>query len=549
MRIDNARCTTRLTGTLIALTVASLSVTAGVAGAQDATPTTPSTQVSIAACPALYALGIQGTGESSPDAAPSTDTGMLSTVFRPMLAAAADPGLVDRAYVPYEAGFGGAVQGGAVPYTESVAGGLARLRSMAAQVTQRCPDARIAVVGYSQGAHVASLFAQEVGAGTGVLPADKLAAVALFADPTRGENAPLFPGAPDRTAPLAVPGTSGDALASVGAVHQAVAPGGGLGPQSDQTGDFGKLTGRVASFCATGDLACDAPQGAPIVRAVANLMSQSKLSGGDPIGSLTSIAQALAFTSIKTATAVVEEDISGSTLAELSVAPKKSISQRLSEASDPSSVLDVNAAYRALLKVGMIGLEAVTTVVKTVINPASISELATATLSNPLAGLTLLGTKLAGAVPQLVPPTTGVRLVNEAFAAVKQNVTDNAELLDITTWVRYWATLQRHDAYSRMGVGADGATPTRYVGEWFAALARDVAGVAGQGAEPVGGSDSRGMGIFPSPSGASTTTAPSGGGQFPFGTGADGASSGGATTPPAATPVTTAPTTRPFSVN
>lgn len=549
MRIDMARCTTRLTGTIIAFTVASVTVSAGVATADEAAPGAPSTQVSISACPALYALGIQGTGESSPDAAPSTDTGMLSTVFRPMFAKAAEPGLVDRAYVPYEAGFGGAVPGGVVPYTQSVDGGLERLRSMATQVVQRCPDSRIAVVGYSQGAHVASLFAQEVGAGTGTVAADKVAAVALFADPTRGANAPVFPGAPDRTTPTTAPGTSGAALDDVAAVRQAPAPGGGLGSSDTQPADFGKLTGRVASFCATGDLACDAPQGAPLLRAVTNLVSQVKLSGGDPIGSLVSIAQALAYTSIKTATTVVNEDISGSTLADVSLSPKKSISQRIADASDPRGQLDVNAAYQALLKVGMIGLNAVTTVVKTVLNPASIAELATATLSNPLVGLTLLGTKLVGAVPQLVPPTTGVRLVSEAYTAVQQNITDNAELLDVTTWVRYWNTTQRHDAYSRMGVGAQGATPTQYVADWFAAVARDAAGASGQGAVPVGGSDKRGAGIFTSPTGASTTPKPSGGGQFPFGTGADGASSGGATTPPAALPGTTAPTTRPFSVN
>lgn len=549
MRIDMARCTTRLTATMIAFAVASVTASTGVAAADEGAPAAPSTQVSISACPALYALGIQGTGESSPDAAPSTDTGMLSTVFRPLLAKAAEPGLVDRAYVPYEAGFGGAVPGGAVPYTESVDGGLERLRSMTTQVLQRCPNSRVAVVGYSQGAHVASLFAQEVGSGRGSVPADKIAAVALFADPTRSANAPLFPGAPDRTTPTAAPGTSGDTLDDVAAVRQAVAPGGGLGTQTDQAADFGKLTGRVASFCATGDLACDAPQGAPILRAVTNLVSQVKLSGGDPIGSLVSIAQALAFTSIKTASTVVNEDISGSTLADLSLSPKKSISQRLADASDPRSQLDVNAAFQALLKVGMIGLNAVTTVVKTVLNPASITELATATLSNPLAGLTLLGTKLVGAVPQLVPPTTGVRLVNEAYTAVQQNITDNSELLDVTTWVRYWDSVQRHDAYSRMSVGADGATPTHYVAEWFAAVARDAAGASGQGAVPVGGSDQRSAGIFTSPTGESTTPTPSGGGQFPFGTGADGASSGGATTPPAALPGTTAPTTRPFSVN
>ncbi|WP_280302517.1 cutinase family protein [Nocardia neocaledoniensis] len=474
---------------------------------------------------------------------------MLSTVFRPMLAAAPDPGLVDRAYVPYEAGFGGAVPGGVVPYSESVAGGLERLRSMATQVIERCPQSRIGVVGYSQGAHVASLFAQEVGANQGAVPADKVAAVALFADPTRGANAPLFPGAPDRTAPIAAPGTSGDALDDIAAVRQAPAPGGGLGNQTEQPADFGTLTGRVASFCATGDLACDAPQGAPLLRAVTNLVSQVKLSGGDPIGSLVSIAQALAFTSIKTATTVVNEDISGSTLADVSLSPTKSISERLADAADPRSTLDVNGVLQALLKVGMIGLNAVHTVVKSVLNPASIAELATATLSNPLVGLTLLGTKLVGAVPQLVPPTTGVRLVNEAFTAVTQNITDNQELLDVSTWVRYWDTTQRHDAYSRMGVGADGATPTRYVADWFAALARDAAGTSGSGAVPLGGSDQRGGGIFTSPTGASTTPEPSVGGQFPFGTGADGASSGGASTPPAALPGTTAPTTRPFSVN
>ncbi|MFC4126861.1 cutinase family protein [Nocardia rhizosphaerae] len=549
MRIDMARHSTRLAGTMMASAVAFVSVSTGVVHAEADVLAAPSAHAPIAECPALYALGIQGTGESSPDAAPSTDTGMLSTVFRPLLALAAEPGLVDRAYVPYEAAFGGAVPGGVVPYAESVAGGLERLRAMATQVVERCPDSRIAVVGYSQGAHVASLFAQDVGSGRSAVPADKVAAVALFADPIRGANAPLFPGAPGRTAPLAAPGTSGDTLADVAAVRQAAAPGGGLGVQSVEPADFGRLTGRVASFCATGDLACDAPQGAPLLRAVANLVSQVKLSGGDPIGSLISIADAMAYTSIKTATTVVNEDIAGSTLADVSLAPGKSIAERVADAADPRVAPDGNAALRALLKVGMIGLNAVTTVVKTVLGPDSITELAAATLSNPLAGLTLLSTRLTGAIPELVPPTTGVRLVNEAFTAVTESITDNRELLDVSTWVRYWNTTQRHDAYSRIGVGADGATPTRYVAEWFAAVARDAAAISAPGAEPVGGSDQHGAGIFTSPTGASATPEPSGGGQFPFGTGADGASSGGATTPPAALPGTTTPTTRPFAVN
>lgn len=538
--------TARLSGMLVAFAVAV--ATAGAAAAQPPNPAGPSTNLPIATCPALYALGIQGTGESSPDAAPTTDTGMLSTVFRPMMAKAPDTGLVDRAYVPYESGFGGATAGGAVPYSESVAGGLDRLRSMAATVADTCPNTRFAVVGYSQGAHVASVFAQEVGRGEGVLPAEKVAAVALFGDPTRNPGAPLFPGAPGKAAPDAAPGTSADRLASLAALPQAPASGGGIGPERDQAANFGALTGRVASFCAAGDLACDAPGGAPILKAVANLVGQSTLSGGDPIASLVSIAQALAFTSIKTATDVVSKDVQGNSLATLSISPKKSISQRLADASDPRAPLDLPGALQAMLKIGMIGLNAVVTVVRTIINPAAISELATAGLSNPPAALLSLGAKLLGAIPQLVPPTTGVRLVTQAFDAVVQNVTDNSELLNTTTWVRYWDTIQRHTAYNSATVSANGTAPTHFVADWFAAVARDVADAFGGNATPRAALEKQPPGFFGDSSGASPTPSSSGTGQFPFGTGADGASSGGVTSiPPTDRPGT--PNTYPFSTN
>ncbi|MBF6195204.1 MULTISPECIES: cutinase family protein [Nocardia] len=531
---------------LVALAVAV--ATAGVAAAEPPDPAGPSTQIRLTTCPALYALGIQGTGESSPDAAPTTDTGMLSTVFRPMMAKAPDTGLVDRAYVPYESGFGGATAGGAAPYSESVADGLARLRGMAATVADACPNSRFAVVGYSQGAHVASMFAQEIGQGRGVLPAEKIAAVALFGDPTRNPGAPLFPGAPGKATPDPAPGTSGDRLVSIAALPQTPATGGGIGPERDKAANFGALTGRVASFCAAGDLACDAPDGAPILKAVANVAGQSKLSGGDPIASLVSIAQALAFTSIKTATEVVKGDIQGNSLATLSISPRKSISQRLADASDPRTPLDLPAALQALLKVGMIGLNSVIAVVRTVLAPANITELATAGLANPPAALLSLGAKLLGAVPQLIPPTTGVRLITQAFDAVVQNITDNSELLNTTTWVRYWDTVQRHTAYNSATVSANGAVPTRFVADWFAAIARDLADAFGGEAEPRAVPQRQPTGFFGDGSGASPTPSSSGTGQFPFGTGADGASSSGVTSIPP-TDRTGTPSTYPFSTN
>ncbi|WP_048833491.1 cutinase family protein [Nocardia cyriacigeorgica] len=561
-----AGCTTRLSGVLVALAVAVSTATAGTvaggaASAQAPNVAGPSTNLPIDSCPALYALGIQGTGQSSPDAAPTTDTGMLSTVFMPMMAKAPDDGLVDRAYVPYESGFGGATGGGVVPYSESVAGGLSRLRSMASSVAERCPETRFGIVGYSQGAHVASIFAQEVGQGSGVLPPEKVAAVALFADPTRNPGAPLFPGAPGKATPDAAPGTEGEELARIVALPQVPASGGGIGPERDKAENFGALTGRVASFCAAGDLACDAPEGAPILKAVANIAGQAKLSGGDPIASLVSVAQALAYTSIKTATKVVNEDIQGNSLASLSLSPKKSISQRLAEAADPRTPLDIPAALRALLKVGMIGLNAVVTVVRTVLNPAALADLATAGLSNPPAALVSLGTKLVGAVPQLIPPTTGVRLVNQAFDAVVQNITDNKELLNTTTWVRYWDTVQRHGAYGTATVSADGDAPTTFVAEWFAAVARDLAGTFGSDTAPLPGSETAREGpSTPAPGfaepgpGASTSPDQSGTGQFPFGTGVDGASFGGATADRTIEPIATTErpdtsTTYPFSTN
>ncbi|MBF6256714.1 cutinase family protein [Nocardia farcinica] len=519
---------------LVVATAVTVAAAYSVPAHAHANPAAPSTNLAIDDCPALYALGVQGTGESSPDAAPTTDTGMLSTVFRPLLARAAEPGLVDRAYVPYEASFGGFTDGGAAPYAESVQGGLQRLRTMARQVADRCPDTRLGIVGYSQGAHVASMFAQEVGLGAGVVPADRVAAVALFGDPTRNPNAPLFPGSPGKRTPDPAPGTHGQRLAALPALPPAPAPGGGIGPERDRAANFAALTGRVASFCAAGDLACDAPADAPILRAVANIAGQARISGGDPVTALGSIAEALAFTSIKTAAAVAEQDIQGNNPAQLSLAPGKSIAERIADASDPRVPLDVDGALRGVLRVGLIGFNAVVAVLRTVLNPAALTELATAGLSNPAAGLALLGTKLVGAVPHLVPPTTVSRLVTQAYDAVVASVTDHRELLDLTTWVRYWDTARRHGAYSTATVAADGATPTRYVADWFAAVARDL---AEQGA---GGARSGGAGIAGAPDGASATPNAGSAGQFPFGTGADGASSGGvASIPPTVRPGTT----------
>ena len=426
-------------------------------------------------CPTLYVLGVQGTGESSEDAAVDTDSGMLGSVMRPLLSLAGSK--VARAYVPYPAGFGGAVEGGKEPYSKSVTTAMNRLSSMITQIADKCADTEFALAGYSQGAHAAANIAKQIGAGKGPIAADRVAGVALFGNPARPTDSPVFPGAPGKSTPDPAPGTSGKSLAEVPAPEAVAVAGGGIGPTDDQQSGYGALSGRVMDRCAPGDLACAAPADAPVAHLVANIAGQSSLDSSDPVAALTSIGQALAVTSIKAGVEVVNEDVQGETLEELSYTPTESISQRLATASDPRTPLPtIPEAINAVVKVGTIGFNAVTTVLRTTFTPDTIGALATVGLANPPAALGILGAKLGAAIVELVPPVTVNRWANEAFTAVEQNLTDNKELFEVSTMVNYWKTAAAHGSYTNDASTSSGASSTLFVAQWFAALAHDLAG-------------------------------------------------------------------------
>ncbi|NNH72984.1 cutinase family protein [Nocardia uniformis] len=398
-------------------------------------------------------------------------------MMRPLMVRAG--GKADRLYVAYPAGFGGATAGSAEPYSASVSTGLQNLRDMASEQLRRCPGSYLAIVGFSQGSHIASMFAQEIGRGGSAVSADRIAAVALFADPTRNPDSSLFPGAPGKSAPDPAPGTSGNAVQALAPLSQPEASGGGIGPQRDIASNFGSLTGRVASWCATGDLACDAPSGAPILRVVTNLVGQSDLS--DPLKALQSVSEALAFTAFKTSVTVVNEDVSGTSLASLSLNPQKSLSERVAEASDPRTTVDADAGVQALFKVATIGLNAVTTLAQTLLTPSNIAELVSVGLANPGAAIALFGQKLAAAIPEVIPPATTSRLVQQAFDAIEQNVTDNQELLDLATWTKFSDTIARHVSYQTAPTSS-GTTATAATVDWLTAVADDIAAANGGGA-------------------------------------------------------------------
>ena len=281
-------------------------------------------------CPAVQILAVQGTGESSEQSSMTADSGMLGHLVTPVLAKTNTDGqdVVARAYVPYAADFG--FKG--IPYAQSMTEGLDNLISMSTSIHQACPNTRFIVAGYSQGADVADQFVRKIGQGQGPFPADLLAAGLLFSSPTREAGAKVLPGT-DKTTPDPVPGTKGEAVSKVSMGDQPAPAGGGISPTAKTSGELGAVTGRVASFCVSGDLACDTPEGAPIARVVANIAGQANLT--DPVAALTSVGTALATTAVKTTASVVNQDVSGDRIDTLDYSPQKSISQRLAEASDP----------------------------------------------------------------------------------------------------------------------------------------------------------------------------------------------------------------------
>lgn len=463
---------------VLTATVTSAVVIAGVGASMPAHAQTSWLDDLVGTCPDLYALGVQGTGESAPDAPVKADTGMLGTVLAPLLDLARTAGAsVDRAYVPYPAAFGGVVPGGMQSYAVSVTEARNNLDAAAGKIVDACPATKLAVVGFSQGAHAASDFLQDVGHGTGPVPASAVAAGALFGSPTRAAGSGIFPGT-SQVAPSPVPGTAGEAVKALPAVSYTAPAGAGIAPET--AAGYGSLTGRVSSWCQSGDLSCDAPQNAPIARAVVNVAGQAEI-GGDPFVALHTIGLALGSTAFTVAVDVVNEDLSvpKNALENLSIQPKKTLSQRLAEASDPRSTPPTGQeALAALMKVGLVAVNSVVSVARKVITPETIAAVASIGLVDPAAAFGVIAAKAADAVIDLVPPTTTRRVVKQSFDIVENEIEANRDLFGLSVLAKYRDVAREHGSYGSTPVTASGQAPTRFVASWLAAAAHDLAGTA-----------------------------------------------------------------------
>ncbi|WP_327096111.1 cutinase family protein [Nocardia vinacea] len=393
----------------------------GAAGAMSAT--TPSVQADpINGCPALYLLGVQGTGQSSPEADPLADTGMLGALLGPVVAAV--PDLVQRSYIAYPAGFGGAVGtgGGSDAYADSVREGLAALGAAADQISAACPDTALAGVGYSQGAQVVSEFARAVGAGEGPVGPEKIAGIALYSDPDRAPGSPVIPGRPGQLTPDPAPGTAG---AAVSGVAITTAPASGSGIAADGV-SYGALTGRVAEICVEGDLSCAAPDHAALLRVAAEIAAQADLR--DPLAALGSIQALLSGVLGDAWTTVVNRDFHlGPGVVDY--VPGASLAERLTTAADPRTPPP--------------------TPEETAAATARWAQIAGVVASDPVGQLPKLAARLSGAWGQLVA--------------------DNADLMNPAVWLRYSDLVGRHTGYAAAGQLASGIA-------WMIALAHDLAG-------------------------------------------------------------------------
>lgn len=461
-------------------TVAVLAVTS-TGAATAAAQSTTTTAAESSNCAPLHLVIANGTTQSSEHAAPDQDGGFGSTIAIPaMLAANSDSKnpLLDRTYISYSASFGGKPgDQSKATYEKSVAQGITNTKTELARIAKDCPSQKVFLTGHSQGGQVMSTLAREIGAGRGPIPADRVAGVALFSDPTRSVGAPIF-GSAKQSAPAAVPGSKGAEVAKVQIAATETPDGGGIASSTAGAESFGSLRTRTASFCSAGDLSCDTPADAPLARMVANIGGQSILDPQDPVGIVTTIGTALGQSVLYTGASVINDNIDfNSASGTFQVKQSKStVLNRMVRYSDPKNHKEgVNESIEALTKIAGMGIGAAVTIAKDLLSPASIVQIAAAGVAGPQAAVAVLGARFAQAAVKLVPPVTLENTVKLAFNEIQKDVTDNKGLFRMAVDTSYWQTVEKHGgSYETAPTGTTGESAVELTKNWIVAAAQDI---------------------------------------------------------------------------
>jgi len=256
-----------LTRHLISTTIAALITTITL-------PTSPSAQAAND-CPAVEAIAVPGTSQTTPNADPRKPVGVLGTILEPLTKNAKIT--LATYYTPYPATIIGGTDGGG--YRASKNAGIDATNARLGSVAKRCPKTMIILTGFSQGADIVGDIAATIGHNKGTIPATRILAVALLADPSQ--------------APAGQP--------TIGLQRP------GMGFAGVRTGGFGSLTPRnaILSVCAPQDYFCNLPQNDLVMRLIGHLGSH--IDASDPAGSAQKLATIFMAGLIAPATAAINQ--------------------------------------------------------------------------------------------------------------------------------------------------------------------------------------------------------------------------------------------------
>ncbi|MDE1674918.1 cutinase family protein [Nocardia gipuzkoensis] len=240
--------------------IAATTVTAGVAAAEP-TPERAGTP-----CPRWTALLAPGTYETNPTTTGGSAPGIL-TLLGESLTARYGSDIEIRTLAP-------------APGTGSVSGA-----DLTAAVSGLCSDTRVVLAGYGQGAEVTGDLATTLGNKGGPIPASRVLAVALIADPRSDAT----------TTQLGTP-VSGQGV---------------TGPRSQ---GFGVLSDRVRTLCLEGDSYCSTTaESSPVLAAVSRALTTAASAASTPAPTSTALPTTTAKARATTTSTPVTGIGSGST--------------------------------------------------------------------------------------------------------------------------------------------------------------------------------------------------------------------------------------------
>lgn len=207
-------------------------------------------------CPKVEVIAAPGTWESAPNDDPINPTfnpaSFMLTVTQP-LQQRYTPDEVKVWTLPYTAQFKNVNAMHEMSYDQSRQEGTSKLEAELRIMHNDCPATDFVLVGFSQGAVIVGDIANQIGAGHGVVPADRIRGVAVVADGRREPGVGQAQGNP-------VAGVGAEvSLELLNPLTQAIMPGATMrGPRE---GGFGSINDRVMDICAPDDHICDAPLG------------------------------------------------------------------------------------------------------------------------------------------------------------------------------------------------------------------------------------------------------------------------------------------------